>query len=173
MGDVGLAIQRAEDKTAQMQARAGAIDELIASGALDDASPPTPGDDITRELEALSSQLRRRGRAGPAQGRQPPRRPSRPPTTGGDILAEPSPSRRAEGESNEGSRMIVRILGEGQYDARRRRARRAQRPRRRRSSRPSRPATRRAFAAALAALLYGVRATGAPHPSRLSSTSPT
>ena len=41
MGDVGLAIQRAEDKTAQMQARAGAIDELIASGALDDASAST------------------------------------------------------------------------------------------------------------------------------------
>ena len=38
MGDVGLAIQRAEDKTAQMQARAGAIDELLASGALDDYS---------------------------------------------------------------------------------------------------------------------------------------
>ena len=37
MGDVGMAIQRAEDKTATMQARAGAIDELIASGALDDA----------------------------------------------------------------------------------------------------------------------------------------
>ena len=36
MGDVGMAIQRAEDKTAQMQARAGAIDELLASGALDD-----------------------------------------------------------------------------------------------------------------------------------------
>jgi phage shock protein A len=35
MGDVGLAIQRAEDKTAQMQARAGAIDELLASGALE------------------------------------------------------------------------------------------------------------------------------------------
>ena len=33
MGDVGMAIQRAEDKTAQMQARAGAIDELLASGA--------------------------------------------------------------------------------------------------------------------------------------------
>src|SRR5690242_11009789 len=37
MGDVGMAIQRAEDKTAQMQARAGAIDELMASGAVDDA----------------------------------------------------------------------------------------------------------------------------------------
>ena len=56
MGDVGMAVQRAEDKTAQMQARAGAIDELIASGALDDASSISQGDDITRELDAMSSQ---------------------------------------------------------------------------------------------------------------------
>ena len=55
MGDVGMAIQRAEDKTQQMQARAGAIDELIASGALDDASASSGGDDISRELEAMSS----------------------------------------------------------------------------------------------------------------------
>jgi phage shock protein A len=55
MGDVGMAVQRAEDKTAQMQARAGAIDELIASGALDDASSLNRGDDIARELEAMSS----------------------------------------------------------------------------------------------------------------------
>jgi phage shock protein A len=56
MGDVGMAIQRAEDKTQQMQARAGAIDELISSGALDDASSLGAGDDITRELDAMSSQ---------------------------------------------------------------------------------------------------------------------
>jgi phage shock protein A len=56
MGDVGMAVQRAEDKTAQMQARAGAIDELIASGALDDASAIGQGDDIARELAAMSSQ---------------------------------------------------------------------------------------------------------------------
>ncbi len=56
MGDVGMAVQRAEDKTAQMQARAGAIDELIASGALDDASSLNAGDDISRELESMSSQ---------------------------------------------------------------------------------------------------------------------
>jgi phage shock protein A len=56
MGDVGLAVQRAEDKTQQMQARAGAVDELIASGALDDASSINRGDDISRELEAMSSQ---------------------------------------------------------------------------------------------------------------------
>ncbi|HEX8508852.1 MAG TPA: PspA/IM30 family protein [Propionibacteriaceae bacterium] len=54
MGDVGLAVQRAEDKTAQMQARAGAIDELLASGALDDATGSTK-DDITLELEQLAS----------------------------------------------------------------------------------------------------------------------
>ena len=56
MGDVGLAIQRAEDKTAQMQARAGAVDELIASGALDDMTQIGGHDDISRELEAMSSQ---------------------------------------------------------------------------------------------------------------------
>lgn len=56
MGDVGMAIQRAEDKTAQMQARAGAIDELIASGALEDVSQVGGGDDISRELDAMSSQ---------------------------------------------------------------------------------------------------------------------
>ncbi len=56
MGDVGMAVQRAEDKTAQMQARAGAIDELIASGALDDASAIGRGDDISRELESMSAQ---------------------------------------------------------------------------------------------------------------------
>jgi phage shock protein A len=40
MGDVSLAIQRAEDKTMQMQSRASAIDELLASGVLEDASAP-------------------------------------------------------------------------------------------------------------------------------------
>src|SRR5215470_11938335 len=54
MGDVGLAVQRAEDKTQQMQARAGAIDELLASGALDDATG-TSKDNITLELERMSS----------------------------------------------------------------------------------------------------------------------
>jgi phage shock protein A len=57
MGDIGLAMQRAEDKTAQMQARAGAVDELIASGALDDASQPLGSgqDDIQRELDSMSA----------------------------------------------------------------------------------------------------------------------
>src|SRR2546426_10616394 len=36
MADTGLAIQRAKDKTEQMQARAAAVDELIESGTLED-----------------------------------------------------------------------------------------------------------------------------------------
>jgi len=54
MGDVGLAIQRAEDKTAQMKARAGAIDELMASGALDDMVSG-PHDDIQAELDRMGA----------------------------------------------------------------------------------------------------------------------
>ena len=54
MGDVGMAIQRAEDKTAQMQARAGAIDELMASGALDDAIGGRR-DDIQSELDMMAA----------------------------------------------------------------------------------------------------------------------
>jgi phage shock protein A len=54
LGDVGLAVQRAEDRTAEMQARAGAVDELIASGALEDVTG-TAKDDITLELERMAS----------------------------------------------------------------------------------------------------------------------
>jgi len=53
MGDVGISMQRAQDKVAQMQARAGAIDELLASGALDDLSAPT--DRIQAELDKDST----------------------------------------------------------------------------------------------------------------------
>ena len=55
LGDVGQAIQRARDKTEQLQARATAVDELLASGALEDPTG-TYKDDITRELESLASQ---------------------------------------------------------------------------------------------------------------------
>jgi len=55
MGDVGLAIQRAEDKTQQMRARAGAIDELMASGALDDMVTGSSHDDIQAELDRIGA----------------------------------------------------------------------------------------------------------------------
>jgi phage shock protein A len=55
MGDVGMAMQRAQDKTAQMQARAAALDELIASGALEDATLPAGQDDIQAQLDAVTA----------------------------------------------------------------------------------------------------------------------
>jgi phage shock protein A len=54
MADTGLAIQRAKDKTSEMQARASAMDELIESGTLEDFT--TDKTALDRELEALSSQ---------------------------------------------------------------------------------------------------------------------
>ena len=47
MADVGLAIQRAEDKTENMKARSAALDELLDSGVLEDYSG---GDKVEREL---------------------------------------------------------------------------------------------------------------------------
>ena len=55
MGDVGMAIPRAQDKTEQMQARAGALDELLASGALQDATLPGGRDDLQSQLDALTA----------------------------------------------------------------------------------------------------------------------
>jgi phage shock protein A len=54
MADTGLAIQRAKDKTEQMQARAGAVEELIESGTLEDF---TAGDQsqLDRELAQISA----------------------------------------------------------------------------------------------------------------------
>jgi len=56
MADVGLAMQRAIDKTENMRARAGAVQELEAAGTFDDLTALGSGkDDIDRQLEALSS----------------------------------------------------------------------------------------------------------------------
>jgi phage shock protein A len=54
MADTGLAIERAQDKTEQMQARAGAVEELIAAGTLEDF---TAGDQsaLDRELTQVAA----------------------------------------------------------------------------------------------------------------------
>jgi phage shock protein A len=54
MADTGLAIQRAKDKTEQMQARASAVEELIESGTLEEI---TAGDksQLDRELEQIQA----------------------------------------------------------------------------------------------------------------------
>ncbi len=58
MGDTGMAMQRAQDKVATMQARAGAVDELLASGALDD---------LTHSNDPLQAELDRTAASGQVQ----------------------------------------------------------------------------------------------------------
>jgi phage shock protein A len=55
MADTGLAIQRAQEKTEEMQARASAVDELIASGTLEDFTSGGQTQ-LDKELAAISSQ---------------------------------------------------------------------------------------------------------------------
>jgi len=67
LGDSGAALERAQDKIASMQARAGALDELLQSGALEDVGgtddiqkeldEATASADVDRELAALKAQL--------------------------------------------------------------------------------------------------------------------
>jgi phage shock protein A len=54
MSDVGMAVQRAQDKTEEMKARASALDELVEAGTLEDVTGGTK-DDIDRELSKIKS----------------------------------------------------------------------------------------------------------------------
>ena len=89
MGDISLAVERAEDKTEKLKARAGAIDELAAAGVLEDFSGRE--DDIGRELAQITSVQNVEDELAAVEGREPP---------------------RAIG----GWAMIVRILTEGQFN---------------------------------------------------------
>ena len=71
MASAGRALERANDKTQALEARAAALDELIATGGLEDISGETQIDRELRQL-AQSSQVdaelaRLRAQVGPAQ----------------------------------------------------------------------------------------------------------
>ncbi len=53
MADIGVSIERAENKTADMKARSAALDELIDQGTLEDFTGKQ--DDIDRELSKISA----------------------------------------------------------------------------------------------------------------------
>jgi phage shock protein A len=54
MADTGLAIQRAQDKTEQMQARASAVEELVEAGTLEDFTSGGQTE-LDRELAQISA----------------------------------------------------------------------------------------------------------------------
>ena len=100
MADLGLAMQRAEDKTETMRARASAVEELEKAGAFDDITALGSGqDDIERQLSELTSGAqvddelaKMKAEIGPGGG--------------GDV---------ARPRAGEGELVIVRISGEGQF----------------------------------------------------------
>jgi len=56
MADVGLAMQRALDKTEDMKARASAVEELQAAGTFEDLTALGPGqDDVDRQLAQIGA----------------------------------------------------------------------------------------------------------------------
>jgi len=59
MADVGVAMNKAEDKTEQMRAKAQALDEMIDSGVLTDYT--SNKDDVEGELVNDSKKLSRSG----------------------------------------------------------------------------------------------------------------
>ena len=103
MEDVGLAVERAKDKTQQMQARAQAVDELTAAGTLEDFT--STDDDIGRQLKQIQqgSQVDdelAKLKAELGEGDQPKE------LAGGDQAppaaeAEPAPESESAGESSQ------------------------------------------------------------------------
>lgn len=55
ISDSGAALTRAQDKIANMQARAGALDELLESGVLEDVGGGDGHDDIQHELDRIGA----------------------------------------------------------------------------------------------------------------------
>ncbi|MFZ0382262.1 MAG: PspA/IM30 family protein [Solirubrobacteraceae bacterium] len=82
MADVGAAMQRAIDKTDQMEARASAVQELQDAGTFDDLTAlGPPQDDVDRQLDELGAKTavddelaKLKGELGP--GAQPPGLPA-------------------------------------------------------------------------------------------------
>jgi phage shock protein A len=98
MADVNAAIQRAQDKTEAMQARATAIGDLTAAGTLPDMLG-TSGDDVQAQLDQISTSSSVDAelaalKAQLGQGAPPP----------AQLAAAPAPSG-----------LVVRVQGSGQY----------------------------------------------------------
>lgn len=55
MSDAGLAALHAQDKTARLQARVSALDDLLASGALADATQPAGDEEIQARLREVTT----------------------------------------------------------------------------------------------------------------------
>ncbi|MGH7705861.1 MAG: PspA/IM30 family protein [Candidatus Dormibacteria bacterium] len=118
MTDVNLMVERAQDKTQQMQARSQAIDSLVDSGTLDTIGI-TSGDDIDRQLQgtltdsqvdAQLAALKQEVLAAPDATPRIASSPDPAPTTT-ERAANPGTAAPPSDAQN----VVVRISGEDQY----------------------------------------------------------
>ena len=127
MADVGLAMQRALDKTENMKARADAVEELEAAGTFDDLTQLGSGeDDIDRQLQGALEHERGRRRAREDEGRARRGTPAQgelgagggtEAATGARMPAGGAGrSKRAPPRASGAASVIVRISTEGQYE---------------------------------------------------------
>jgi phage shock protein A len=114
MTDVNLMVERAQDKTQQMQARSAAIDSLVDSGTLDQIGV-TSGDDIDRQLQGqlTDSQV-------DAQLAAMKQEVLSSPDSAPRISAPPSPTAAVPdsppaSDTPDDQNVVVRISGEDQY----------------------------------------------------------
>jgi phage shock protein A len=116
MTDVNLMVERAQDKTQQMQARSAAIDSLVDSGTLDTIGV-TSGDDIDRQLQGkltdsqVDAQLAAMKQEVLGSSDTAPRisAPASPPPAAQPGVSPPTDS------SPDADNIVVRISGEDQY----------------------------------------------------------
>ena len=88
--DSGQSLQRAQDKIATMQARSGALDELLESGVLEDVGGGT--DDIQKELDQVGKDAQVDNELAALKAQLGTGAPPEP-----DALAAPAPAGRSRG----------------------------------------------------------------------------
>ncbi|HVD03800.1 MAG TPA: PspA/IM30 family protein [Candidatus Dormibacteraeota bacterium] len=111
MADVNLMMERAQDKTQQMQARAAALDSLVDSGTLDTIGISS-GDDIERQLQSGLTESQVDAQLAAMKQEMLPPAPVAP-----RIEAAPAatPTDNPAPSQNVTESIVVRIQGEDQY----------------------------------------------------------
>jgi phage shock protein A len=96
MSDTGLAMQRAQDKIEQMQARAGAMDELLQSGTLNDLTGSS--DPLQSELDKSSQSTDVELELAQLKGQMAPAGAITAPPAAGAITAAPTAEADSDAE---------------------------------------------------------------------------
>jgi phage shock protein A len=116
MADVNMMMERVQDKTQQMQARAAAVDSLMDSGTLDTIGLSS-GDDIERQLQGSLTESQVDAQMAALKGEVAASSPSAPRIEAAPTpAANPAPATAGPTTAADSAdTMVVRIQGEDQY----------------------------------------------------------